>query len=297
MTFIQSAHRPSFGIACILGLAFALASLTAQAEQVVRPDAGEPGDREPSTCLAVAQKAPTLRFASLTAPGLQDINLSRHEVEISFVGHSTFRITSAEGVVIATDFAGFAGRDVIPTVVTMNRAHSSHYTNFLDPEIDYVLPGWVDDDGSPASYHLAIKDVLIRNVTTDVRSSFSGSGGLKPSDNSIFIFEVAGLCIGHLGHLHHELSDEHIAAIGRLDVLMVPVDGSFTLNQASMARVVQRLRTSLILPMHYFGQSTLRSFLTELGTFADIVIDEDATTTVSLNSLPSKPTVLVLPGY
>jgi L-ascorbate metabolism protein UlaG (beta-lactamase superfamily) len=41
--------------------------------------------------------------------------------------------------------------------------------------------------------------------------------------NSIFIFEVAGLCIGHLGHLHHKLDENHFAAIGRLDIVMVPI--------------------------------------------------------------------------
>ena len=57
--------------------------------------------------------------------------------------------------------------------------------------------------------------MLVRNVTTDIRGGFSGSR--IEDNNSIFVFEVAGLCIGHLGHLHHEPSDETYAAIGRLD--------------------------------------------------------------------------------
>lgn len=260
----------------------------------VTPDTLSPpvGEREPSTCLAIAGAPAGIQVASIDWPPITQIADNRYSVEIAFAGHSTFRIKTAEGLVVATDFNGFAGVGVVPDVITMNRAHSSHYTHFVDPQIEYVFRGWGQDGETPADHHTVIKDLLIRNVTTDVRSW--ETGGLRLNDNSIFIFEAAGLCIGHLGHLHHELTDAHYAAIGRLDVLMVPVDGSYTLNQASMAKIVQRLRTSIILPMHYFSSGTLRSFLNELGTFADIVVSEETTATVSLNTLPSKPTVLVL---
>ncbi len=65
--------------------------------------------------------------------------------------------------------------------------------------------------------------MLVRNVSTDIRSQF---GGTEDRGNSIFVFEVAGLCIGHLGHLHHEPNDAQYAALGRLDVVMAPVDGA-----------------------------------------------------------------------
>ena len=73
---------------------------------------------------------------------------------------------------------------------------------------------------------------IIRNVTTDIRRYFGedSSGEMIKDGNSIFIFEVAGLCIGHLGHLHHKLDDTHFAAIGRLDIVMVPIDGTYTMS-------------------------------------------------------------------
>ena len=55
--------------------------------------------------------------------------------------------------------------------------------------------------------------------------------------NSIFIFEVAGLCIGHLGHLHHKLDDSHFAQIGRLDILMVPIDGTYTMSLDGISEI------------------------------------------------------------
>ena len=120
----------------------------------------------------------------------------------------------------------------------MNKAHSSPYALYPDPGIEYVLPGW-NPDGGAIDHDLLVGDTYIRNVTTDIRAGFAGA---EPDANSIFIFEVAGLCIGHLGHLHHKLEDKHIAQIGRLDVVMVPVDGGLTLGHESMSETIKRLR-------------------------------------------------------
>ena len=92
----------------------------------------------------------------------------------------------------------------------------------------------------------SVDDVFIRNVPTDIRSG----GAMEADGNSIFIFEVAGLCIGHLGHLHHRLEDAHYAAIGRLDIVMVPIDGGMTQSLANMREITDRLHSSIVLPMH-----------------------------------------------
>ncbi len=92
--------------------------------------------------------------------------------------------------------------------------------------------------GQPAQIHERIGDVLIRNVTTDIRRYYGDDAGgeMVKDGNSIFIFEVAGLCIGHLGHLHHKLDESHFAAIGRLDIVMVPIDGSYTMSSTAYPR-------------------------------------------------------------
>ena len=169
-----------------------------------------------SICQAIAW-APTLNDVVKVAGD----TLSREQVSISFVGHSTYYIETPEGTSIATDYNGFIGNQLTPDVATMNKAHSSHYTLYLDQGIDYILRGW-NPDGGPINHDLVVGDTYIRNVTTDIRAGFAGA---EPDANSIFILEVAGLCIGHL---HHKLEDRHIAQIGRLDVVMVPVDGGLT---------------------------------------------------------------------
>src|SRR5690606_20293863 len=136
--------------------------------------------------------------------------------------------------------------DPLPRVVTMNKAHRTHFTPNPDPNIEVVLHGW-GENGDPARHQVVVDDVYVRNVPTDIRS---WDGGMEVDGNSIFIFEVAGLCIGHLGHLHHDLTDAHYAAIGRLDVLMVPVDGGMTQSLTNMSKIAERLYSSVILPMH-----------------------------------------------
>jgi L-ascorbate metabolism protein UlaG (beta-lactamase superfamily) len=158
-----------------------------------------------------------------------------------------------------------------------------------DPAIEHVLRGW-NPEGGRASHNVEIGDVLVRNVTTDIRA-----WGVPEKDaNSIFIFEISGLCIGHLGHLHHELGAQHVGWIGRLDVVMVPVDGSYTLPTANMVDVIKTLRARVVLPMHAFGDYSLQQFVASLSKDFVTSSDRPASITLSLNSLPSRPTVFVL---
>jgi L-ascorbate metabolism protein UlaG (beta-lactamase superfamily) len=240
-----------------------------------------------SECLALAERPGLIQRAAYTPAALEE-----NQVQFTFVGHSTFLIETAGGVKIATDFAGYAN-GIIPDVVTMNHAHSSHYTDTLDPRIKYVLRGW-NPEGGPARHDLQVGDVHIRNVTTDIRG---GSFGRVPDGNSIFIFEVAGLCIGHLGHLHHELAPEHIAAIGRLDVVLVPVDGSYTMSQAHMLNVLKDLRARVVIPMHYFGPSTLARFIAGMKDDFEVETMVAPTIVLSASTLPDRPKFIVLPGY
>ncbi len=236
-------------------------------------------------CLAVANARQLLRRAEYRP-------LEAGQARLTFVGHATWLIESPDGVRIATDYNDYVRPPLPLDVVTMNRAHSTHYSEHPDPTIAHVLRGW-NPDGGPARHDLTVGDVRIRNVPTNIRD---WQGGMIAYGNSIFVFEVAGLCIGHLGHLHHTLTDQQIAHIGQLDAVMVPVDGSYTMDTAGMVEVVKALRARLVLPMHYFNARTLDRFLERVrGDFA-VEMASRATIVVSRASLPSEPTVLVLPG-
>jgi len=243
-------------------------------------------ERPPSNCLAIAEALPRATYVNLT-PVQGGVPVGT--VRIEYVGHSTFWIESPGGVTIATDFAGWTGNRGTPRVVTMNKAHETHYTDNPDPAIEHVLRGW-NPEGGAAQHNVEIGDVLIRNVTTDIRA-----WGVPEKDgNSIFIFEVSGLCIGHLGHLHHELGAAHVGWIGRLDVVMVPVDGSYTLPTENMVEVIKMLRARVVLPMHAFGEWSLNRFVSALSKDFAVRRGEMSSLSLSLDTLPATPTVIVL---
>jgi len=246
-----------------------------------------------SQCQAIAQTIPKATFASFSgAPPPIPAVSEGEDVKFTFLGHSTFEIDTPGGIIIATDYNGWYRPATLPDVVTMNKAHTTHFTLTPDPGIKHVLHGWSDVPGEKADIDLVVGDAYIRNVPTDIRFSY-GLGGSQENGNSIFIFEIAGLCIGHLGHLHYELTDTHYIEIGRLDVVMVPVDGGLTMGADSMSRVIKRLRSSLILPMHRRGPP-VNAFISMFGTGFDVNYAPDNSITVSLRTLPKKPLIYVM---
>jgi L-ascorbate metabolism protein UlaG (beta-lactamase superfamily) len=244
-----------------------------------------------SECLAMANAPPRA-----TPVSLRRVAAKAEEVAITYAGHSTYYIDTPGGIRIATDYSGAYRTGRLPDVVTMNRAHSTHYSLFPDPKIQHVLHGW-GDDGQPAHIAMRIGDVYIRNVTTDIRRYFGedSSGEMIKDGNSIFIFEVAGLCIGHLGHLHHKLDESHFAAIGRLDVVMVPIDGTYTMSLDGVSEITKRLRASVVLPMHRFA-TPLDEFMRLIGQQFEIDQRTERTLRISRDTLPSMPTVIILDG-
>ena len=224
---------------------------------------------------------------------LHRVALNADQVRINYIGHSTFLIESPQLVRIATDYNDYVRPPMLPDIATMNHAHSTHYTDRPDPGIKHVLRGWAEDE-KPARVDLQYKDVRVRNVPTNIRS---WSGGTERHGNSIFIFETANLCIAHLGHLHHTLSQAQLNEIGRVDVVMVPVDGTLTLDMEGMMEVLRALKAPLIIPMHYFSAYTLDRFLARAREDWVVEVAEVPSVLVSKTTLPAKPKVLVLPGH
>jgi L-ascorbate metabolism protein UlaG (beta-lactamase superfamily) len=231
---------------------------------------------------AVASRPPLVRPASLGAG----------EVRLTFVGHATFLVETPGGVRIATDYNDYVRPAAVPDVATMNKAHATHFSAAPDPRIAHVLRGW-DPAGGAARHDLEVGDARVRNVPTNIRD---WGGATEYDGNSIFVIEAADLCIAHLGHLHHTLSPEHLKALGRIDVVLVPVDGSYTLSQDGMMEVLGALDAPLMIPMHFFGPATLERFLDKARARWDVAFADGASVSVSREGLPGRPRVLVLPG-
>ena len=270
-------------------------ALTAAVAAFAAHQASAQGAAPPAAKPEMTRSCPGLiagRPPEVTPAGFQLAALAADQVRLTYVGHSTFLIESPQRVRIATDYNDYVRPLVLPDIFTMNHAHSSHYTDHPDPGIKYVLRGWAEDE-KPARIDVTYKDVRVRNVPTNIRT---WDGGTELHGNSIFVFEIANLCIAHLGHLHHTLTQQQLDEIGRVDVVMAPVDGSYTLDLEGMVEVLRALKAPLIIPMHYFSAYTLEHFLARMRQTWDVQVAEIPSVVVSKTSLPSKPQVLVLPG-
>jgi L-ascorbate metabolism protein UlaG (beta-lactamase superfamily) len=214
-------------------------------------------------------------------------------VEITFLGHASFLIRSPGGVTAVTDYNGSNIPNFPPDIATMNIAHSTHWTPNPDPRIAHVLHGWRDDGKAP-EIDLKLGDMRVRNLPTNIREW--GGSGTREYGNSIFVFETNGLCIAHLGHLHHLLTPDDLAVLGQIDVVMAPVDGYWTLSHEDIAIVLGQLHPRLVLAMHYFGEDILRKFARVVAESFPVRMNPSASITLSLGNLPEKPETLVLTG-
>jgi L-ascorbate metabolism protein UlaG (beta-lactamase superfamily) len=283
---------------------FAIEPATAQA-----PPAGKPEMRENCPGLIASgtpriipvnlQHSASIRpITPVNSPSKTRVNtlmaLNPDQVRITYSGHSTFLIESPQLVRVATDYNDYVRPTVLPDVVTMNHAHSTHYTDRPDPRIPHVLRGWGPSPEQPARHDVQVRDVRVRNVPTNIRD---WSGSTERHGNSIFIYEMANMCIAHLGHLHHTLTQQQLDEIGRIDVVFAPVDGTLTLDTDGMIEVLQGMKAQLVIPMHYFSSYTLQRFLDRAKHHKwDVELGPVPSTVVSKTTLPATPKVLVLPG-
>lgn len=214
---------------------------------------GQPGLAEtiksaPTPCGLSFVGAPLLHRAAFNAP-----KLAAGKMRIIYLGHSTFQIETPGGARAATDFNGsnvLPGR--LPQIVTMNNRHDTHYADYVDPAIRFVLRGW-DPDGGMARHHMKHRDLRIYNLPTNIVTDSLGSTG-STNGNSVFVFEAAGICAAHLGHLAHMLSKSQVQRIGRIDVLFVPIDGTMTISHEEAFNIIGQINPKIIMPMHFsFG--------------------------------------------
>jgi L-ascorbate metabolism protein UlaG (beta-lactamase superfamily) len=275
----------------LTAIAFAIAALT------LAQEAAE--GRPPSHCLAFVENTPGFEVirAATTEEALSVDYRSAvppETVRLSYIDHSMFLIQTPGGLSVVTDYNGFIGPvDLVPDVVTMNHAQGTHWTAAPDPRIPHVLRGWNPDGNGPAEHRLDLGEMLVRNVPTDIRGRFGGPS--EAHGNSIFVFEAEGLCIGHLGHLHHTPTPEQYAAIGRLDVVMAPVDGGLTLPLPEMIAVLKYVRSAIVIPMHWFSMGSLQGFLAGMEGEFRVEVRDKPVIDVSLRGLPQQPTVMVMP--
>lgn len=212
-------------------------------------------------------------------------------MKIRWNGHSSFTIVSQGGKVIVTDpyepgaFGGGIGYQQIaddPDVVTISHDHDDHnYVDGFEGEFT-VLRTAGEAEG-----------LVFRTVET----YHDQTEGAQRGDNRIFVFEVDGVTICHLGDLGHVLSDLQLEAIGDVDVLLAPVGGFFTIDALEATDAMERINPRLVIPMHYktdkcgFPIAEVAEFLQDKPHVKQLDADEIE---ISADKLPGAREIIVL---
>ncbi|MGD0795110.1 MAG: MBL fold metallo-hydrolase [Dehalococcoidales bacterium] len=168
-------------------------------------------------------------------------------MKIKWLAHATFLITADSGTKIITDPYTTNERhrhgDIKETadIVTVSHGHGDHNNTAAVKGNPLVL------DKADAVKSIKDKTIKIKAVAT----FHDDAGGSQRGPNVIFCFEVDSVNVCHCGDLGHLLTEVQLKAIGKVDVLMVPVGGFFTIDAAGATRVCEQLKPRIILPMHY----------------------------------------------
>jgi L-ascorbate metabolism protein UlaG (beta-lactamase superfamily) len=172
---------------------------------------------------------------------------------LTWFGQSCFLLETATGTRVVIDpipaGLGYAlPTDLRADVVTVSHEHGDHNNIGLVAGKPKILRGLTPDKKGWVKIDEKVKDVAIRSVGV----YHDEEKGAKRGLNTVFLFEVGGVRIAHLGDLGHLLTDQQLSAIGSVDVVMIPVGGFFTIDAAQATRVLDQLRPRLIvIPMHY----------------------------------------------
>jgi L-ascorbate metabolism protein UlaG (beta-lactamase superfamily) len=191
--------------------------------------------------------------AAVLVPAAAVVRAAAPVAKLTWYGQSCFLLETATGTRVVMDPipAGLGytlPADLKGDVVTVSHEHGDHNNIALVQGKPRILRGLTPDKKGWVKIDEKVKDVSIRSVGV----YHDEDKGAKRGLNTVFLFEVGGVRIAHLGDLGHLLTDQQLSAIGSVDVVMIPVGGFFTIDAAQATRVIDQLRPRLIvIPMHY----------------------------------------------
>ena len=212
-------------------------------------------------------------------------------MEITWYGHSCFRLTERNYVTVVTDpfenkIVGYDALKLKAEIVTISHDAPGHNNSDAVKGTTHVLMG-------PGEFEIG--GVFITAVQTDsVGRSAKAKDNIR---NTIYVFDYDGITVAHLGDLQKIPTQSEIELLGTVNVALVPVGGGNSLNAAKAAEVVSMLEPNLVIPMHYFTPDSkikldeINKFIKEMGLSKP---EAQASLKVSRSSLPDETHVVVL---
>jgi len=194
-------------------------------------------------------------------------------MKVKWLGHASFLISSEVGLKIITDpYPQGSGLSYAPVnetadIVTVSHDHFDHNNVSSVPGKPQVITG---------SGAKNIKGVQFRGIDT----YHDESQGKERGANTAFCFSVDGIKLCHLGDLGHRLSQEQIAEIGSIDILLIPIGGVFTIDAKMAGKVSDDLKPKVVMPMHYktakcdWPLNTIDDFLADRKNLKQLTLSE-----------------------
>ena len=214
-------------------------------------------------------------------------------MKIKWYGHAAFQITTEKGIRIIIDpyesgsFSGALSYDKIEDeadIVLTSHDHADHnYTKDIRGKYNHI---------SKAGDH-EIKDIKIKAIPC-----FHDSlGGKKGGSNLIFVITADGLNLVHMGDIGHSLDQELLKKIGKVDILLLPVGGFFTIDAVMAQKIMNDIKPSVTVPMHYktlkcnFPIAPVEDFTKNQTNVRTL---KESSIVIKKETLPKEPEIIVL---
>jgi len=208
-------------------------------------------------------------------------------MKIQWKGHSSFLLSSADGKQVLTDpfneQVGLPLPNVDVNVVTVSHQHGDHNATGLLPGTPVIVTG--------AGHHVAA-GIEIKGIP----AYHDGEQGALRGSNTIFVITIDEINICHLGDLGHPLTSKQVADMGKVDILLAPVGGFYTIDAKQAYEIVQQLKPAVIVPMHYKLDDRMSYPIASVDEFLSYYPDvkKQDVLTVTKESLPKEAQVVLL---
>lgn len=208
-------------------------------------------------------------------------------MEITWYGHSFFRLKAKEGSIVTDPFSkqiGYSVPRVTADIVTISHNHPGHNNADAIKGEPKVIRG-------PGEYE--VNNIFVFGIPTN----HDKRNGRERGRNTVFLFEMENLTVCHLGDLGHVLNQSQVEALGDVGVLLIPVGGLSTLTAPLAVEVVNLIDPRIVVPMHYRTPAVtlkldpLDKFLKEIGTKVEA---PQESLKVTAGSLPEETQIVVL---
>ncbi len=226
--------------------------------------------------------------------------IGQSTVSLAWVGQSTFLMSTGDGVKVLMDpvnpsMVKAEVPDLID-LVTISHEHGDHNYVAMAKGNPVIIHGLRGSD-------YARVDTVFKGIHLYTVGSFhDNQGGSQRGKNAIFVFELAGAKVVHLGDLGHVLNETQVSAIGTADILLIPVGTGPTVDLQSALEVIKQLKPRVVIPMHYtpadapaggFRLGTVEDFIKAAGNAYDVKYSGHSETFIT-GKFPSKTTITVL---